>query len=181
VSHVPSIRRNIVGIGVPNLDDQEVAEMISIAESSGNVRFDTLARKRLTKVSGGLPYLVGLLGQHAVLEAADAGDKQISQAHIDRAVAVGCDEIASRLSLRCNYALGRLDAPNRLLIEHAALEATSNGGLIADPETTAEISKRADHFADILQPLANDPRGSWRFCEDGTASLVWLRHMQQAK
>ncbi|NJS14717.1 MAG: ATP-binding protein [Sphingopyxis sp.] len=40
VSQIPSIRRNIVGIGVPILTDDEIIDMIGIAESYGNVRFD---------------------------------------------------------------------------------------------------------------------------------------------
>lgn len=175
VAHVPSIRRNIVGIGVPNLDSEEVGEMLDIAEVSGNVRFDALARERLAEVSAGLPYLVGLLGQHAVLEAADAGENRIARAHIDRAVVVGCDEIASRLSLRCNFALDRLDATRARLLERAAVEATSQGGLVVDLAITTELRLHQNEFEDILQPIADDPRGGWRFSEDGTASLVWLR------
>lgn len=175
VAHVPSIRRNIVGIGVPNLDRDEVAEMVDIAEASGNIRFDALARDRLAEVTAGLPYLVGLIGQHAVLEASDAREAWIGKAHVDRAVAVGCDEIASRLSLHCNFALDRINPARIKLLERAAVEATSLGGLIVDPETTAELRLHEKDFADILQPMADDPRGGWRFSEDGTASLVWLR------
>lgn len=175
VAHVPSIRRNIVGIGVPNLDRDEVAEMVDIAEASGNVRFEALARDRLAEVSAGLPYLVGLIGQHAVLEASDSGEPWIAKAHVDRAVAVGCEEIASRLSLRCNFALDRLSAARTKLLERAAAEATSHGGIIVDPAITAELRLHEKEFADILQPMADDPRGGWRFSEDGTASLVWLR------
>jgi energy-coupling factor transporter ATP-binding protein EcfA2 len=175
VAHVPSIRRNIVGIGVPNLDRDEVAEMVDIAEASGNVRFDAMARDRLTEVSAGLPYLVGLIGQHAVLEASDSGEAWIGKAHVDRAVAVGCDEIASRLSLRCNFALDRIGAARTNLLERAAVEATSQGGLIVDPAITTELRLHQKEFADILQPIVDDPRGGWRFSEDGTASLVWLR------
>lgn len=176
VAHVPSIRRNIVGIGVPNLDPNEVAEMVDIAEVFGGIRFDALARQRLTDVTAGLPYLVGLIGQHAVLEAADAGQKWVARGHIDRAVEVACNEIASRLSLRCNYALDKSVGRSLVeLFERAADEATRGGGVIVNSEITDELQKNASAVADILQPLADDPRGGWRFVEDGTASLVWLR------
>ena len=176
VAHVPSIRRNIVGIGVPNLGADEVAEMVDIAELFGGIRFDALARQRLADVSAGLPYLVGLIGQHAVLEAADAGQKWVARGHIDRAVEVACEEIASRLSLRCNYALDKAVAPWLIkLFERAADEATRAGGVIIGSELTDELKKHASAVADILQPIADDPRGGWRFVEDGTASLIWLR------
>lgn len=180
VAHVPSIRRNIAGIGVPNLIASEVDEMVDIAEVSGNVRFDALARERLAEVSAGLPYLVGLIGQHAIFEAADAGDDWIARAHIDRAVGVGCEEIASRLSLQCNFALERLSRGHRKLVERAAVEAVGNGGLIIDPVITAELRTHTGDVGDIVHPLADDPRGGWRFNEDGAASLVWLRLMQPA-
>jgi hypothetical protein len=175
VAHVPSIRRNIVGIGVPNLDHEEVGEMLDIAETSGNIRFDPKARKRLAEVSAGLPYLVGLIGQHAVLEAADGDNSSIGAVHVDRAVAVACTEIASRLSLRCNFALDRVVAPQADLLEHAAVEATRQSGLIVDPALTAALRQHANIFNDILQPMPDDPRGGWHFIEDGTASVVWLR------
>jgi len=176
VSQVPSIRRNVVGIGVPNLTDDEVQEMVDIAEVSGNVRFDAPARRRLTEVSAGLPYLVGLLGQHAVLEAADAKQSQIAQSHVDRAAAIGCEEISSRLSLRCNFALNRAEMQMFAgLLERAAAEATSQGGLIVDTKVTAQLQQNSAILVDILQPIDDDPRGGWRFKEDGTASLIWLR------
>lgn len=175
VAHVPSIRRNIAGIGVPNLIASEVDEMVDIAEASGNVRFDALARERLAEVSAGLPYLVGLIGQHAIFEAADAGDDWIARAHIDRAVGVGCEEIASRLSVHCNFALDRLSPAHRKLVEQASVEAAANGGLVVDPTTTAELRRNASDVSEIVRPLTDDPRGGWRFNEDGASSLVWLR------
>lgn len=181
VAHVPSIRRNIVGIGIPNLTADEVDEMLDIAEAAGNVSFAAKARERLITVSAGLPYLVGLIGQFAVLEAVDNGDDQIALKHVDRAVSLSCEEIANRLSLRCTFGLDKLMVePLATLIESAAAEATREGGVIVDQDLTGALLRNHERLADILEPIADDPRGGWRFVEDGASSLVWLRKATRA-
>lgn len=131
VSYIPSIRRNIVGIGVPNLTPAEVDEMVNIAEAQGVIRFDPAARDRIAVVSAGLPYLVGLLGQHATLLASDASETMITRAHVDNALAIACDDIVSRLTLRCSHALAVQErSPHADLVRRAAIEATQQGGVI---------------------------------------------------
>ena len=176
VSYIPSIRRNIVGIGVPNLTADEVDEMVNIAEAQGTIRFDAAARERIATVSAGLPYLVGLLGQHATLLASDAGDDIIAVTHVDRALAIACDDISSRLTLRCSHALAQHERSAYAdLIRRAAAEATLSGGVIVDSALVAELRRQGDRLSDLVGPVEDDPRGGWRFHEDGAASLVWLK------
>jgi hypothetical protein len=176
VTQIPSIRRNIVGIGVPTLSDQEIIAMIDIAETHGDVRFDAAARERMVAVSGGLPYLVGLLGQHAILQAVGVGGSRVGKSHVDRAVALAAEEIESRLSARCTHAVTAvLRGPDADLLRRAATEATSEAGVIGDDKVIAELTAKADAVRDLLAPIPDDPRGAWRFLEDGAASLIWLR------
>lgn len=176
IAYVPSIRRNVVGIGIPNLTADEVSEMLDIAQAEGNVSFGLEAREQLITISAGLPYLVGLVGQFAVLEAVDNGEDQIALKHVDRAVSLSSEEIANRLSLRCICALEKLkEEPFASLLERAASEATREGGIVVNPELTGELMRHQLRFSEILEPIADDPRGGWRFLEDGASSLVWLR------
>lgn len=178
VTQIPSIRRNIVGIGVPPLTSDEVIEMIDIAESFGEVRFDAQARERLVQVSGGLPYLVGLLGQHATLLAVADGSRWISGTHIDQAVGIGSQDIESRLSARCGHAINLLlHGPQAATLLAAARDATRDGGIVVAPNLTARLAAHGDDFANLLVPIPDDPQGAWGFVEDGAASLIWLHSL----
>ena len=176
VTQIPSIQRNIVGIAVPNLNAGETMEMLDIAESHGHVRFDEPARRHLIEASAGLPYLVGLLGQHAVRLANDDDSTWISDAHVRRAITQAADDIESRLSLQSTHAIRKmLSGPQAPLLVRAAAAEVHEGGMVVDQDIVAGLEAGREDFQILLRPIADDPRNGWRFLEDGAAGLVWLR------
>ena len=175
VTQIPSIQRNIVGIQIPNLTQAETREMLDIAEQQGNVRFDEQARRDLTVASAGLPYLVGLIGQHSVRFGVDDGTSWINQTHVARAVQQAVDDLASRLSLRSTHSIEQiLRGPHAALLNRAAAAEVHSGGLVLDAKIVSDLAKNREVFAGLLQKLPDDPRDAWRFSEDGAAGLVWL-------
>lgn len=175
VTQIPSIQRNIVGIQVPNFSAAETKEMLDIAELQGNVRFDEQARRDLTEASAGLPYLVGLIGQHAVRFGVDEGANWVGKTHVKRAVQQAVEDIASRLSLQSNYHIEKiLRGPHADLLRRAASAEVHGGGLIVDFEIAGELARHFDLINGLLLRLPDDPRDAWRFAEDGAAGLVWL-------
>lgn len=51
----------------------------------------------------------------------------------------------------------------------------SRGASSVDPTLVAELRRHGERLADLIGPVEDDPRGGWRFHEDGAASLVWLK------
>jgi type II secretory pathway predicted ATPase ExeA len=176
IAHVPSIRRNIVGIGVPNMTDAEVRDLIAIGEKAGGIRFTAKALDRLVADSAGLPYLAALLGQHATLAASEAGAAEVDVAHVLTARARAVDDIGSRLSPMVQYALA--DAAVLTSggpLAGAAKEAVHNGGIIAATALAADIAALPAAQAALFERSADVPHEVWRFAEDGVSTFIWLK------
>jgi hypothetical protein len=179
IAHIPSIRRNIVGISVPNMVAEEVRDMVTIAERSGGAPFDDAAVERLVTVSAGLPYIAALVGQHAIIAASEARALSVGIAQVDVARSRAAEDIFSRLPPRVQYMLsdGALFGPNTP-IGRAAHEAISHDGSIADPALIATFTGNSADLAPLVEPVPDHPRGAWRFVEDGTSSYIWLAGQQ---
>lgn len=179
IAHVPSIRRNIIGIGVPNMDEQEIRDLAAIATRTGGLSFSDAAMTDYIALTAGLPYLAALLGQHANLIALDAGADRIEQSHINQAQRDAREDIHSRLSPTAQFAL---TAPGALtpggLLGRAAHDAVLHNGQILKPELIAELNEASDDWMPLLHRIPNDPRGAWSFVEDGTSSCIWLHTAQ---
>ena len=175
IAHVPSIRRNIVGIGVPNMGDDEVRDLIAIGERSGNVRMAGAAIDRLIGGAAGLPYLAALIGQHATLESIERNATEVGVDHVNTGFVRAQEDIASRLSPAATYILAQpavLAAGSAVV--RAAVEAVHNGGRIADPTTTASLAALTEPESALFARIEGSMDNGWRFREDGVSSYVWL-------
>lgn len=175
ISDAPSIRRNVVGISLPNMSGEEIRELVSIGAKRGRLTFAETALARLIDASAGLPYLAGLLAQYGTLEAIADGQNEISQRHMVRAIASARREIASRLSPAAQRVF---DDPElcgqKPLILSAAAEAVRNGGMIRDLTITAALGGDLGPAARLFEQVPDDPWHGWRFQEDGASNLAWL-------
>ncbi len=175
IAHVPSIRRNIVGIGVPNMTDDEVRELVAIGENAGKVRFSDHAVGRLVAHSAGLPYLAALIGQHAALAAGEDGLREVDAAHVDTARQRAADDIGSRLSPAARFAFSPQNATQTDgILADLAAEAVANGGVIAPAPLVAQIEQLPAPQKSLFEPCPDHPQGAWRFVEDGASTYVWL-------
>ncbi len=175
IAHVPSIRRNIVGIGVPNMTDDEIRELVAIGESAGKVRFSAGAVQQLIEYSAGLPYLASLLGQHAALAAGEEGAREVEAAHVELARHRSAEDIGSRLSPAARFALSTPDdlRPDEFLAATAG-EAVRNGGIIVSNQLVDRITQLALPQKGLFEPCPDHPQGAWRYAEDGASTYVWL-------
>lgn len=181
ISYIPSIRRNILGMAVPNMDSDEVREMLDIAELQSGLKFDAHAHRAIVLSSLGLPYLVGLIGQHAGIEATTRDVTVVQPGDVDRAVKAAVEEIGQRLSPATGYAI-ELCLANQQATEYLtrlAYEALRAGGLISAEQVSHENSSAwpsdvAEGISQLLEPFDDDPLSRWKFREDGASTLIWL-------
>lgn len=178
IAQIPSIRRNVLGVLVPNMSDDEVGEMLAIAERRTGLTFTEEARELIGLASLGLPYLVGLVAQHAALLATDGGETSVSKADVREAIRKSRTELSGRIAARTLHAISRASQDDQLIelgkLAHAALRA--GGVLPAEmvPQALREASGGEGLAAELLEPIEGDPLGRWHFTDDGASIYIWL-------
>ena len=175
ISDAPSIRRNVVGISVPNMNSEEIRELVGIGAKRGKLTFAESAMARLVEASAGLPYLAGVLAQYGTLEAIGDGQSEVSLRHVTRAIAAARREIASRLSPIAQRVFNDPDlCGQQQLIVAAATDAVNNGGMIREPAVISGLGKDIGPAGRLFEKVPDDPWQGWRFVEDGASNLAWL-------
>lgn len=186
IEHIPSIRRNIVGLPVPSMTADEVQELLANGERASGFPFDPAAVAMIVQLAAGSPYLAGLLGQHAGLLAVERGGESVGAQDVTGAIGRAADEIADRVSERSRYAVDRAarDGDGLALpkLAHAALRQGGRFGEEALAELfpdRAERQRQLERLAaahGLIEAIADDPAERYRFREEGVPTYLWIRH-----
>lgn len=178
IAQIPSIRRNVLGVMVPNMTDEEVSEMLAIAERRAGLTFTREARELIGLASLGLPYLVGLVAQHAALLATRRDDLSVSKADVREAIRKARTELAGRIAARTLHAISSASNRDELIelgkLAHAALRA---GGVLPPelvPEKMRVGAAGEGGTLALIEPIAGDPLERWQFIDDGASIYIWL-------
>ena len=178
IAQIPSIRRNVLGVFVPNMTDDEVGEMLAIAERRAGITFAPDARELIGLASLGLPYLVGLVAQHAALLATGRGEMKVNKSDVREAIRKSRTELSGRISARTLHAIARASHDDQLLeygkLTHAALHS---GGVLPEeiiPEALRTATAGPGNPEPLLSPIEGDPLGRWHFTDDGASIYIWL-------
>ena len=97
-SHIPSIRRNLIGIPVERLSDEETKSLLELGASRSGVSFSKAGMDQLADWSLGLPYIAQLLGLHASLLAIRNQHDVVELVDVREAAEEAEEEIGLRLS-----------------------------------------------------------------------------------
>ena len=178
IAQIPSIRRNVLGVLVPNMTEEEVAEMLAIAERRAGLGFTAEARELIGLASLGLPYLVGLVAQHAALLTTRRDDLSVSKADVREAIRKARSELSGRIAARTLHAISSAASRDQLIelgkLAHAALR----GGGVLPPELVpaalrTELADNGGAMA-LIEPIEGDPLDRWHFIDDGASIYIWL-------
>lgn len=173
IAQIPSIRRNVLGVVVPNMTDEEVMTMLRKAEETTGLTFAPAAADLIMLASLGHPYLVGLISQYASFIATDAEQTTIEKAHVRTAIARARSDISARLSARTLHAVERaVNDGNLIEYGKLAYAALRHGGTI--PAAAVAESLREPTPIRMVEPIENDPIERWHFVDDGASVLLWL-------
>lgn len=178
IAQIPSIRRNVLGVLVPNMSDEEVNEMLAIAEQRAGLNFAADARELIGLASLGLPYLVGLIAQHAALLATKRDDLSVTKADVREAIRKARSELSGRIAARTLHAITNAANRDELIelgkLAHAALRG---GGVLPPELVPAELREgkaTVDANFALLEPIEGDPLDRWHFTDDGASIYIWL-------
>ncbi len=173
VEHIPSIRRNILPIRVPNMEAAEVRELVGRGADRSGLRFADEARERIVALALGLPYIASLLAHHASLLALEARRKTITLADIDAAV----EQAVGEIELRLNPALLRLarsasESKEGPLLVDLARRSLESGGIFSLSD--ADEARALDELS-LGRGLVRRGEGEGAFVEDGLPVYLWMR------
>lgn len=188
IEHIPSIRRNILGLQVPNMNNTEIEELIHNGEKICGITFDKDAIAFISAVAYGSPYIASLLSQHAGLAAVDREAAIVQKVDVAEAINHSVDEIRHRVSSMSLFQAAKAKAEghgtNLGLLARLALHY---GGRIL-PEQADEIIRKPGHGLaymqrmerefGLLEPLLNDPAGAYHFKEEGVPVFLWIELAQ---
>jgi len=184
IEHIPSIRRNIYGVRVPEMTSGEIGQMISIGEGVSGLKFGTAAQDRVALIANGSPYLASLLAQYAGFNALDEGTIDVDERHVGFACGQVAEELRQRLSDKSIAATDRALAagkgPVLLLLSGLAMRRM---GRLDDSALRQHFGSpsfldvaedlRANYGLLTEEPLENDRR--FTFVEEAVPIYLWTR------
>ena len=173
VSHIPSIRRNLIGLPVNPLNGEETAQIIEAGSRQSGLEFSEPAVRDIGSLSRGLPYLAQLLGLHASFNAAKRNAEVVEREDVAFAAARAEEEIGLRLSevgLRAADRAGERTGWRtlRTLAEHAMM----GNGRLSDREANVLDN---DSRESLLEPLDDGSGQAWQFQEEAAIPYIWLK------
>jgi Cdc6-like AAA superfamily ATPase len=97
IEHIPSIQRNIIGLQIPLMSEEEVRQLLQIAHSHTGLTFSDEASDLIVRVSRGWPYVASLLAHHAALAAVRKKSLLVELEEAQEAIRQAAEEVAGRL------------------------------------------------------------------------------------
>lgn len=177
VEHIPSIRRNVLGIQVGPMSEEELGQIIDNAQAIARIRFEPEARERLLASSNGSPYLVNLIGQQAGRAALNRDTSDISAVDVETSIMQIEGELRSRLS---PAALKQLTTLEKALTP----EVLRDIGCYAHMHFGALLPQQSETVASSLTRGLDeqwwDEAGDFRFSDDSIPVILWLTNLAPA-
>lgn len=191
IAHVPSIRRNILGLRVPNMAQDEIAELISNGQQASGMAFTPKALQLINLTALGLPYLASLVGQHAGFAALDRSSTTIDHGDVHR----GISQVLAHLDLRIApdvrqrmeqairdghertlSRLAQVALANSFLLPCAEVERELNG--VSTAGATETLERMAKVYR-LITPSVVHLVDAHAFVDDGIALYLWVRMISQ--
>jgi hypothetical protein len=186
LEHTPSIRRNLLAVRVPLMNDDEILALVSNGERSSGLVFEPAARDAVVAVANGSPYIASLLCHHAGLIALDASRLVVNGDDAAGAVKQALIEFESRIAKPAVTQVGRLleegGGPALATIAGVALRGGGDFDLsdlqAATPEGEFNNYKRlVEKLASenvVLQRCDDEYRKGYAFIEEGVRHYLWF-------
>ncbi|MFQ3595732.1 MAG: ATP-binding protein [Sphingomonadaceae bacterium] len=188
VGFTPSIRRNIVGLGVGPMDPADMEDILARAEGATGMIFAAGARELVGRMAAGSPYLVRLLGSRAALLALDEGRAEVTPADVLAGTQAVLAEWNAGLPGRIQRLLARSEVQRAwpVLIAAARASGTPDGWFTAEDLATELPGTASAALRDALQAFVgpidlfdrsegeNGREPRYRFRTQGVAQLLTL-------
>ncbi|MGD9714764.1 MAG: AAA family ATPase, partial [Thermomicrobiales bacterium] len=187
IEHIPSIRRNILGLQVPTMSREEIEELIRNGESVCGLKFTPEAIDLTCESADGLPYLANLFCQHAGIAALDRQAMSVERVDVVEAIGQAAEEIEHRVPSHSKFHIEKAAADGHdHMLGLAARSALHTGGrVVPDKLRQMDSGDDVDALLDLLAkkyhllaPVPGDLEGAYSFTEEGVPIYLWMRYVQ---
>ncbi|WEK44104.1 MAG: ATP-binding protein [Candidatus Sphingomonas colombiensis] len=178
LEHIPSIRRNVIGIPVTSMNEDEVRELLRIGETASGLTFEESARRTVIEAAQGSPYVAGLIAQYAASSTLDRELEEVELHDVRVAIERVMQESKVRLSPRSQFHLNLLlSMTTPAAMGPIAQEGLRTFGLVnaaaaGDGDRAALIAHAVE--ARVLVPDNSHGADNFRFADDSVALYLWL-------
>lgn len=155
IEHIPSVRRNVLGVPIGEMSADELLEIIANGETISGLTFTPEAKARIVELALGSPYLTSLIAESAGEAAIDGGSLTVSGDHVRSAASRLVQEFLARLS---PDAIGQLEHLRRAI----ATEKAGNkdlGKALASAGTNGVLGWNGSHHEIV---------------DDSVPTILWL-------
>ncbi len=192
IEHIPSIRRNILGLQVPNMNREEIEELIANGEAVCGLKFTAEAIDFICEAAYGLPYIANLLCQHAGISALDRQATSVEKVDVADAVKRAVEEIEHRISRTSMFHIDKAMADGHArALGLVAKSALYTGGRVL-PDQIREVAggreadsrdllTALDRDYKLLTPIPGDLAQAYSFTEEGVPIFLWMRFVENEK
>lgn len=192
VEHIPSIRRNILAIRLPLMNEDEVQAMIATGERASGMAFDAAARDLVSTIASGWPYIASLICHHAALHAIDSARNRVLPDDVIVALDEAIQELAARIGRNVHVQVDRMmaEGAGKMLALIAGASVKSGGQFTLD-DIDALATKAADAQAAkrlveklsadrVFLECTEDAYGmNYTFLEEGLPQYLWFLGAKQ--
>jgi len=188
IDRIPSIRRNILGLQVPNMNDEEIAQLVRNGQSVSGLGFATDVVRFITSFACGSPYIASLLSQYAGIVALDRGATTVEKSDVVAAIHQSLVEIRQRVPTDTLYRIEQAyQAGYSSVLGLLACTALNAGGAV-QPSIIAEVAQsegwapgcmeEIEHQFGLIGRLSSDPTGAYHFIEEGVPIYLWMNYAE---
>jgi hypothetical protein len=187
IEHVPSIRRNILGLLLPNMTREEIAELIGNGQQVSGMTFTPKALRLISLAALGLPYLASLVAQHAGLTALDRDSTTIDHSDVERGIGQVLDHLDLRIAPDVRGRMERAieNGHGRVLGRLAQIALANSFRLpvmeiereLGGPVHTSTMLRDLEDRYRLVAPVLPDESGAYGFTDDGVPLFLWVRLM----
>lgn len=188
IGFTPSIRRNIIGLAVGPMADDELKEILRRAETATGLLFAPDAGALIVRMAGGSPYLVRLLGNRAAGRVLDDNRQTVGEDDVISGTEAVLAEWNAGLPRRVQTLLQRKEvrAAWGELIAAARASGTPDGwfgvhdvAAEAGSSDLAGVARKLDGLTGEIDLFDRDEEGGgreprYRFRTQGVAQLLSL-------
>ncbi|HET6971863.1 MAG TPA: ATP-binding protein [Phenylobacterium sp.] len=191
VEHIPSIRRNILALGLPRMNDQEVLQIVGHGERESGLAFEPAASKLVVSVAQGSPYIASLLGHHAALSAIENERTSVLTQDVAYAVDQAVEEFENRIAKLSHSQIDALMASGRAEdLALAGRAALSLNGAFSERDLVVSCEVDEARARSIMKLLRDNQLvrpadlpgihgDAVSFVEEGLPTFFWISWTQK--
>ena len=171
IRHIPSIRRNLLGIPVSKMGEAEIREVVGNGQSVSGLPISGEGVSRLIEAANGSPYLANLIAHEASSTAIDRNSAQVEAPDIVAGILRSAHELTMRLDDQARAQVKMLlssgDRDDLRLAMRYSLDHFGHAPVSMFP-VLGRIAAVCGQGGEWVED------GEFRFVDDSVPLIVWL-------